>query len=1149
MINPVSAFSGSGSGTEADPYQITDVNELQEMNDDLTAHYILMSDINASDTVNWNSGKGFEPIGDMYWEGGDLIDERFTGSLDGKNYTISNLYINRNKDNIGLFGSTFSSINEIKNIKLVNVDIEGRNFVGALIGSSDHKITNCHSSGFVESTQSSTLGGIGGLIGYAYSDVTQSSSSCNVDGYLRVGGLIGCNCGILDKSYSTGPVHAKTGIVGGLVGDNDGDSYNAQTIRNSYSSSDVSCDTTSEEVGGLVGRSNNKLVENCYSTGTISASNCGGLIGKNTGDVFNSYWDIDTSGITNSDGGTGLTTEEMETQSNFNNWNFFTVWEMPDNDYPVFRWDTGNWIIDSKIEIYSDSCNEGFSEGTESYTINERVPLTVNFDTPVYQYISSYEWHFGDGYTSNTCGQSPSHTYDQPGSYSVHVTAVDEVGDARQSNNIIIDVTEPLPEIKSMDITAPSGSYQTSETIDVTVTLTSSSGSVDNYEWFVDDSSQGTTVTNSNSLTITTDTSHNIKVIATNPSGNDSITESCLIDQTFNAPDITISPGGSFEDNTFFSNTFSVTNSASYVGNIDYVWKLDGSEIGTGTSQYVEISTFGNHELFVYANGEGGTDVDSVIIDLYHAPTADFTMSTVNGNAPLDIDFTSTSLYATSYNWNFGDGSTSTSENPFHTYSQPGTYTATLEVDNGHGATDSISKAITVSWPPLNPQVSANKTIGTEPTSIKFTPVCEYATDFSWDFGDGTTTDVDTPTHTYTNPGRYDIQITASNPEHTNTTTHTNYITIYGKIDSGFTTDKQYIYTGESIDFMDNSKNVTYPWSNELIPSNEWTWNFGDGFNSNNRNITHKYTEPGVYNVSLFVENDYSNDISYSGPDNLIYVHDLDVTPSTSSSETDKNVMFVASSSNLPLGTMNNDIVWEFSDGTTINGGSVIEREFQIPGTYSVNVSFDTFPEYGTKQFKNIVSISQAAPTIELTPTIFNEETPNDYITKTFFAYNTEGIVDEYTWYINGNTTIDDTMDNMYIDGHLIYGSKLVCNLEPSEDVHNVTVVGTGAGGNYSVSAYGLIESIKDPIVQIEPNSLSGGLFGNKAYNTFTIVNDGGKIHQIDWYLDGQHVGTGMNKTVQLNSGYHELKAECQGTYVTKEVQISGTLVDISQYL
>ena len=74
-----------GEGTLENPFMIHDVDELQAMNDDLTAHYALADDIYASETSGWNGGNGFVPVGT--WA------DRFTGSLDGNNYTITGLYI------------------------------------------------------------------------------------------------------------------------------------------------------------------------------------------------------------------------------------------------------------------------------------------------------------------------------------------------------------------------------------------------------------------------------------------------------------------------------------------------------------------------------------------------------------------------------------------------------------------------------------------------------------------------------------------------------------------------------------------------------------------------------------------------------------------------------------------------------------------------------------------------------------------------------------------------------------------------------------------------------------------------------------------------------------------------------------------------
>ncbi|KKL12757.1 hypothetical protein LCGC14_2532540 [marine sediment metagenome] len=88
---------------------ITDVDELQAMENDLTADYELGNNINASATSGWNGGEGFDPIGSSGSE--------FTGSFDGKGYTINDLFINRPEETgVGLFGVTGSGCGKIVNV-------------------------------------------------------------------------------------------------------------------------------------------------------------------------------------------------------------------------------------------------------------------------------------------------------------------------------------------------------------------------------------------------------------------------------------------------------------------------------------------------------------------------------------------------------------------------------------------------------------------------------------------------------------------------------------------------------------------------------------------------------------------------------------------------------------------------------------------------------------------------------------------------------------------------------------------------------------------------------------------------------------------------------------------------------------------------
>lgn len=121
------AFTGYGAGTGESPYLITNCEELQEINDDVDAEYMLVQDIDCSDTATWNSGAGFVPLGDPFTVGG------FSGQFDGNGFEISNVYINRGaSNNIGLFG--YIEGGGVEDLGLVNPDITGNISVGGIAG-------------------------------------------------------------------------------------------------------------------------------------------------------------------------------------------------------------------------------------------------------------------------------------------------------------------------------------------------------------------------------------------------------------------------------------------------------------------------------------------------------------------------------------------------------------------------------------------------------------------------------------------------------------------------------------------------------------------------------------------------------------------------------------------------------------------------------------------------------------------------------------------------------------------------------------------------------------------------------------------------------------------------------------------------------
>lgn len=198
---------------------ITTVEQLQAMNDNLSDHYVLGNDIDASATAGWNGGLGFDPIGTR-------IDDYFAGSFDGRGYTIYNLYINRPfANNVGLFGYIGTG-SIAKNVGLVNVYVYGSFSVGGLVGYNAGTVSNSYSTGTTRGFY------VGGFVGTNDGTISNSYSTCSVIGDFvaggsAVGGFVGYNYGgTIYNSYSKGPVSGSSHI-GGFAGANLGDIFDS----------------------------------------------------------------------------------------------------------------------------------------------------------------------------------------------------------------------------------------------------------------------------------------------------------------------------------------------------------------------------------------------------------------------------------------------------------------------------------------------------------------------------------------------------------------------------------------------------------------------------------------------------------------------------------------------------------------------------------------------------------------------------------------------------------------------------------------------------------------------------------------------------------------------------------------------------------
>lgn len=250
---------------------VEDIEQLQAVNTNPSGQYALRNSIDATATQDWNDQdtstdvkEGFASIGNT--------DKAFIGKFDGLDYNIFNLNINRDTDNVGLFGVVGNNA-VIQNVTLVGGSIKGQNNVGALAGqvSGGAQISNSINSASV--TGSSNVGGLIGSAGK--SDFKNLVNTGTVAGTAEgaennAGGLIGSLTGgtLSGTSYNLGGVTGKGSNVGGLVGKasdatlGDGMNliYNRLNVSGAYN------------VGGIVGSVANTTVKNAENSGNVTAT-------------------------------------------------------------------------------------------------------------------------------------------------------------------------------------------------------------------------------------------------------------------------------------------------------------------------------------------------------------------------------------------------------------------------------------------------------------------------------------------------------------------------------------------------------------------------------------------------------------------------------------------------------------------------------------------------------------------------------------------------------------------------------------------------------------------------------------------------------------------------------------------------------------
>jgi PKD repeat protein len=609
------------------------------------------------------------------------------------------------------------------------------------------------------------------------------------------------------------------------------------------------------------------------------------------------------------------------------------------------------------------------------------VPLTVNFtdqsiagSAP----ITSRAWDFGDGGTSTA--QNPSHTYNTPGSYfvSLSVTTADGANTASKSGYITVNVAPVAP-------TANFTSDRTSGFVPLAVQFTDGStngGSpITSWSWTFGDG--GTSTAQNPSHTYTVPGTYNVKLKVANAVGPDSTTKSSYIQASI----VPVGPTAAFTATPTSGDaplTVHFTDTSTAGTSPITSWAWDFGDGGSSTlASPTHVYAVGTYDVKLTVTTADGTDnenkVDFVVVTPAPvAPTVDFSATPRDGFIPMGVTFSDLSTNGgaaiTSWSWTFGDGGTSTVQNPTHNYTTEGAFNVTLTATNSAGpGTLTKTAYITTHHVPVAPVAAfvGSPTSGDAPLTVNFTDQSTAGsapiTSRAWDFGDGGTSTATNPSHTYTTPGTYFVSLSVTTADGADTDNKSNYIQVNVPPTvptANFTSDRTSGFVPLAVSFTDGSTN-----GGSTITS--WRWAFGDGGTSTSQNPTHTYTVPGTYNVKLRVANAVGPDSTTKS--GYITANVVPVPPTAAYTATptsgDAPLTVNFTDTSTPGTSPVTSWLWDFGDG----GSSALQSPSHVyaVGTYDVKLTVTTADGTDNENKVDFISVTPApvAPTVDFSAT------------------------------------------------------------------------------------------------------------------------------------------------------------------------------------
>lgn len=698
-------------------------------------------------------------------------------------------------------------------------------------------------------------------------------------------------------------------------------------------------------------------------------------------------------------------------------------------------------------------------------TTNCSLPLQTQF-TNTSMGGEFYHWNFGDG--TNSTLQNPTHSFTFFGTYniSLQVKALNGCTDTKVVDSLIKLI--PI-KIDSLNIKPIEGCVPLSVSMNASI---SAKDSIVNYTWQFGDST--TSFEKSPTHLFTKVGTYSIKLVIENING---CTDSLTVQ---NAVKVGDKPNADFEATPKIGCTTTGIKftDLSTDATID-TWRWSFGDGKRSNNQhplttYQDTGWF-NVRLIVWSNGCSDTMVKPNYIFI-KPPMANFVYTANDCNNKLTVKFTDSSKGAISYQWNFGDGNTSTQVNPTHTYTKAGTYQVMLVVFNGDC---SHAKIKTVTVDDNNGKLIISDTVICRNSNVKFalTNLNSVSTaTYTWNVGEGdliTTGGGPLTEYVYTNAGTFNVWVAIDYVNGCKDTVFYNSIKVYGAT-AKFSVPNNTFCSGSTVVFNDSS------FSDGLHTITSWNWNYGDGTVQQNTNAQawHTYLTGGNFNVQLKVTD------NFGCTDSIVKNNAVNIAQTIASFSTDTmvcpstNIHFLNHSSGNNL-----TYQWNLGDGTLDNNFAPMHNYIN-QGSYTISlIATDNFGCADTVTKVNYVKVYYPVANFNISdstavcPPLMVNTTNNS-----LFAGSSN-------WsFGNGSFSNNYNPSHLYIyPGN--YTIKLVVkNTGGCADSTTKTVVINGPTGTFSYPATVACNPVQIKFKAITENSISNTWdFNNGVTNTTNV--------------------------------------------------------------